>query len=218
MAFITIDPYYTTQFYNECLAALKNNSIDYREYINIKPPYNWYLEIEETPILVNYDLATDSESRWMVNTVKPLRPSDEYLLLRRENDKGASALLKFIENEPLKKARLSKYAVFFNVQSYENALSISKEYPGRIWYLGKYYNNKYRVCLALNETIKAFINDSDIILEKENNTPGQFEADLNFKVFRKFDRLIKFTETPYFEDGNFKRVNIRGEYSSRFNL
>ncbi len=76
--FITIDPYYSTQFYNESLEALKNNNIEFSEFINIKPPYNWYLDVEKEPIMVNYDIASGSERRWMVNKVEALRTNEEY--------------------------------------------------------------------------------------------------------------------------------------------
>ena len=33
--YITVDPYYSTQFYNECLEALKNNKIEFTEHIKI---------------------------------------------------------------------------------------------------------------------------------------------------------------------------------------
>lgn len=213
---ITIDPYYDTVFYNECKQALKNNGVEFKEFINIKPPFDWYFELDQKPIMVNYDEATESESRWMVNAVQPLRPNEEYLLLRRDNDNGPKALFRFVENEPLRIARKSEYAVFFTVRNKEEAQSLSKDYPGKIWYMGKYYNNKYRVCLATHAVVKNFLNPDQILLEKEGDEPGRFEAELNFKVFKMNDRLIKFTETPYFEDGKYKPINIKGELSSRF--
>jgi hypothetical protein len=218
--YITIDPYYDTQFYNECKEALKNNGVEFKEFINIKAPYDWYFQLEETPVMVNYDKATDSESRWMVNTVMPLRANEEYLLLRRDNDNGAKALLKFVENEPLKEARKSDYAVFFTVKNREEIESITKDYPGRVWYMGKYYNNKYRICLATNKIINNFLTKDQILLEKNKDLsePGRFESELNWKVFRGNDQLIKFTETPYFEDGKYKRPKIRGDYSSKFTI
>jgi len=216
--FITIDPYYSITFYNECKEALKNNKIEFKEYINIKPPFNWYFELEKEPIMVNYDKSTNSENRWMVNTVKPLRPNEEYILLRRENDNGPAALLKFIENEPLKESRKSEYSVFFTIRNREEAQQLSKDYPGKIWYFGKYYSNKYRVCLATNKMIKNFLDDNQILLENNNDfkEPGRFESELNFKVFRETEKLVKFTETPYFEDGKYKQVKIRGDESGKY--
>lgn len=218
--FITIDPYYSIQFYNECKEALKNNEVQYKEFINIKPPYNWYLQVDQKPIMVNYDESTDAENRWMINTVKPLRPNEEYLFLRRDNDSGAKALLKFVENEPLKAARESSYALFFHIKNREEGEQITKDYPGKIWYMGKYYNNKFRICVAVHPLIKGFLNPGQILLEKtqEHNEPGRFEADLNYKIFRGNDTLTKFTETPYFENGKYVRPKIKGDLSSKFTL
>jgi hypothetical protein len=220
MAFYTVDPYYTTKFYNECREALKNNNVEFSEFINIKTPFDWYFQVEDKPLFVNYDMATNSESRWMVNRVQPLRPNEEYLLQRRDNDNGAKALLKFVENEPLKLARNSSYAVFFTIKNREEGERFTREYPGKVWFLGKYYNNKYRVCLATHAAARNFLNADSVLLEKTKNLsePGRFEAELNWKVFRGNDMLVKFTETPYFEDGRYRPVNIKGELSSKFKI
>lgn len=220
MAYYTIDPYYNTQFYNECKEALKNNEVDFKSFIYTKPPYDWYFQLDQKPLMVNYDTLSEKDSRFLVSTVQPLRPNEEYLLIRRDNDKGAQALLKFIENKPMKEARESDYAVFFTVKNREELQQITKEYPGIVWYFGKYYRNKYRVCLATNKIIKNFLNPEQILLEKteELSEPGRFEAELNYRVFRGNDMLVKFTETPYFEDGIYMRPNIKGDESQKFQI
>jgi len=217
---ITTDPYYTPQFYNVCKETLKNNDVEFSEFINIKPPYDWYFDVPRKPLMVNFDVATKSLKRWLVPIVQPLRPNDAYLLMRRDNDKGPKALLKFIENEPLREARKSDYAVFFTVKNREEVTDLSKMYPGKIWYFGKYYNNKYRVCLATHPIMKGFLDPSQILLERttELEEPGRFEAELNWRVFQQKDFLVKFTEMPYFDDGSYSRPRIRGEDTSRFNL
>lgn len=211
--YITIDPYYTNQFYNQSKEALKNNNVQFRENIYIKPPYNWYFKLDQAPIMVNYDKLSEKDSRWIVSIVKPLTPSDEYKLLRRDNDIGPGALLKFIENEPMKQARESEFAVFFTVQNREELEKLSKEFPGKIWYFGKYYSNKFRVCLCTNKYIMNYLNINQILLEKtkEHADSGRFEADLNFKIFRGKDELVKYTETPYFQDGLYVRPKIVGD-------
>lgn len=218
--YVTIDPYYDNEFYNECKEALKNNEVDFTEFLNIKSPYSWYFDIEQAPVMVNYDRATGSQLRWMVSLVQPLRPNEEYLLLRRNKDKGRKAMLRYIENEPLKSARTSDYAVFFTVKNREELESISSEYPDKIWYMGKYYNNKYRVCLATHEVVENFLREDQILLKKnkELSEPGRFESELNWKVFRGNDHLIKFTETPFFLKGKYNRPKIQGEHSSKFLL
>lgn len=211
--YVTIDPYYDHNFYNQTKEALKNNGVVFGEYISTKTPFEWYFKVDQTPIMVNYDLLDESNVRWLVSKVIPLRPTDEYKLLRRDNDVGPNMIAKFIENTPLKEASASPFAIFFTVSNKEEILQISKDYPGKIWYFGKYYNNKFRVCLATNETIKNFIPKEKILLERTKDliNPGRFEAELNWKVFRGHDMLVKFTETPYFENGIYNRPGKKGD-------
>lgn len=218
MPFITTDQYYDIKFYNESKEALKNNGVEFQEFVNIKPPYDWYFSMDETPVMVNYDRATGSELRWMISLVKPLRPNEEFQLTRRDKDTGKKAILKYGENQALKEARESPYAVFFTVKNREEAESISAEIPTKIWYMGKYYNNKFRVCLATHEIIEGFLRPDQILMKKEKamSEPGKFESELNWRIFRGNDYLLKFTETPYFLKGRYNRIKIQGEYSSRF--
>lgn len=216
MSFITIDPYYPTSFYNEVKETLKNNEVEFTEFINIKPPYDWYFQIDQKPIMVNYDEMPSKEERWLVNKIQPLRANEEYLFLRRENDKGPKALLKFIENEPLKEARLSDYAVFFTVKNREELEKLTKDYPGKVWYFGRYFNNRFRVCLATNKMVKNFLDPAQILVEKTDNAPGHFESELNWRIFRGTDMLLKYTETPYFEDGKYFKVKVKPEDSSKY--
>jgi len=217
--YITIDPYYSNTFYNESLEALKNNGVEYKEFISVKTPFDWYIQLDKEPIMVNYDKLPEKDVRWLVNKVQPLRPNEEYLLYRREQDEGPKALLKYIENEALKEARTSNYAVFFTIKNREEGEQITKDFPGKIWYFGKYYKNKFRVCLSTNEMIKNYINRDQILLEKGDiKEPGRFEADFNWRVLRGQDMLLKFTEMPFFKDGQYNRVKISPEVSARFNL
>lgn len=218
--YITIDDYYDISFYNECKEALKNNNVDFREFIQIKPPYNWFFELEQKPLMVNYDTIPEKDAKWLVNAVTPLRANEEYLLLRRENDNGPKALLKFVENKALKEARNSDYSVFFTVKNREEIEQITKDYPGKVYYFGKYYNNKFRVCLATNKMVKNFISSDQILVENtgEFSEPGRMESELNWRVFRGNDALIKFTETPYFEDGKYNRVKIQGDLARRYQI
>lgn len=221
MPFYTIDPYYSTKFYNECREALKNNSVEFKEYISIKPPYNWYFSIDKEPVIVNYDEAsTSADTKYLVNKVNALRPNEEYLLVRRENDDGPKSLLKFVENEPLKEARTSDYAVFFTIKNRQQGEQLSRDYPGKVWFMGKYYDNKFKLCLATHRIVKGFLDPGQILLERtaDLSEPGRFEAELNWKVFRQNDFLVKFTETPYFENGKFIRQKIQGEYTQKFTI
>ena len=98
-----------------------------------------------------------------------------------------------------------------------------KEFPGKIWYIGKYYNNSLRICLCSNSYIKNYLNDNQILLLKtnEHKEHGRFEADLNFIILKNNDFIEKFTETPYFENGMYNQVKIQGDdrtLSSKYNI
>lgn len=214
MAFYTIDEYYPIEFYNECREALKNNNIPFNEFISIKPPFNWYFQLDQDPIMVNFDKLPKNIERFLVNKQRALRANEEYRFQRRNDGIGQKALFKYSENEPLKEARLSDYAVFFNAQSKEQLQEITKDLPGtKIYYFGRYYKDKYKVALCMNPMIKNFLNSGDILLENDNEfkEPGRFEAELNFKVFRQFDYLQKYTETTYFLNGKYYPVKIKSD-------
>ena len=219
--FVTIDPYYSVEFYNEVKEALKNNGIEPKEFISIKTPFSWYLQVPREPLMVNYDVLDKANERFLINKLQSLRENEAYRYMRRNDGVGQKAILKYTENTPMKEARLSDYAVFFQAKNKETMLKISKEMPIKLWYMGKYYSNKYRVMLCTNKLILNYIDRSDILMEKnssEFNEPGRFEAELNFKVFRHMDYLEKYTETPYFKDGVYHQPSIKGdrEISKRF--
>lgn len=210
----TIDNYYDVNFYNQTKMALVNNDIDFMEVISVKQPNLWFLSTSQLPIAINYDLVSTSELKFLVTKVKPLSFNDEYKLYRKGQAKSGD-VLQFIENDALRKARTSKYACFFNVKSKQDLKTISESYPGKIFFLGKYFSNKLRVCLACHEAIKGVIDYENILLEKGNlNGAGMFEAEFNFKVMKNRDRLIKFSETPYMEDGKYHNVKIQSDRAS----
>jgi len=202
----TIDEYYDSTFYNEALSTLKNNKIDYTEYVSVKD-YLVYLETETFPIMVDYDKLSKNSEKYLITKVKPLKDNEEYLYQRR-NETSKQLIIKLFENEPLKEARTSDYGCFFTLKNKEQVIALTKLYPKKIYYFGKYYS-KYRVFLTMDKMIKNFISTDQILLEKTNNEPGRFEADLNFLVFKNKDKLVKYTETPYFLDGKFNDVSIR---------
>lgn len=207
----TIDNYYDVNFYNQMKMALTNNNVEYTELISARPPHLWYIVADQQPIAVNYDTVSTSEIKFLVTKVKPLAFNDEYRLYRKGQSKGKDSL-QFIENDALKKARNSNYACFFTVNSKQQLEYISEKYPAKIFFLGKYFNNKYKVCLACHEAIKGVIDQDMILLEKGNlNSTGAFEAEFNFRILKGKDMLVKFTETPYMEDGKYHNVRIQGD-------
>ena len=53
--FITIDPYYDIKFYNSAIEAMRNNGVEFSEFISVKSPYHWFLKLDQAPVMVNYD-------------------------------------------------------------------------------------------------------------------------------------------------------------------
>ena len=218
--YITLDDYYTTLEYNQSIQALKNNNKEFKEFISIKSPFNWYIKIDEEPIMVNYDLAKKSDVRFLVNKVQTLKDNEEYLFQRKDDSNSSKGVTKYSENIPLREARFSDYSCFFNAINQEQLIQISKELPVKIYYFGRYLK-KYKVCLCTNKMILNFINKDQILLEKEQKQePGRFEAELNYKVFKNLDFLDKYTFTPYFENGSYKKGNIKGnrDIATRFKI
>jgi hypothetical protein len=205
MNYVTIDDYYDIEFYNECRNALLTNNTPVIEYINVKPPYSWYLELDNLPVLVNYDRLSRSMEKYIVNKVEPATSNEEYLLQRRDSNSGKKSLDIYVKNAPLREADNSDFACFFNARNKDQLLELSKTL-GKIYYFGRYYN-KFKVAMCTNKMIKNFIDPDDILVEKSSGAI-QMELDLNWKVFKLNDRLRKFTETPLFVDGKYKPVKI----------
>lgn len=205
--FYTIDEYYDVNFYNQAKEALKNNNINFSEFLEIKNPYRWFFKLPDKvkPIMVNYDEL--SKNRFLVRKVVALRPNEEYLLQRRNSSEGSN-ITRYIYNDAFEDAK--DYGIFFNIKNKEELLRISKEYPGKIYYLGKYYGNRFRVCLVNNPMIKNYINPDQILLEKtpDMKEPGRFEAEFNFKVLKQNDYIYKTIETIYAENGIIVRPKV----------
>lgn len=218
MELVTIDPYYDVQFYNECKEALKNNGVSFNEFISTKPPYNFYFEVDSKPTFINYDVINDSSSRFLVNIVKPLKVNEEYLYLRRESYANIKAIKQYAINEALQSAEKSGQGIFFTANK-EEALRISKEFPRKIWFMGRYFNRKYRVFFTDNLIVKNFIDPSQVLVESRDvKNVTDLEVELNYKVFRERDRLEKLSETPYVLKGKFYPVSIRPELTDKYVL
>lgn len=214
---ITIDEYYDVNFYKQCIEALKNNGTEFKEFISIKSPFKWYLELPSDPIMLNYDKLPKQNERFLINKVIPTTPNSEYLLTRRD-DTGTSSLIRYTENEPFKECRLNNSGVFFHVKNKEELVRISKEFPGKLWFLGKYYSNKFNVCLTYNNMIKNYIMKENILLENTEKEPGRFEADFNYFVLKLKDMIIKYDETPYAFKGSYVIPKVFGNRGPKFIL
>lgn len=206
MKYITIDPYYTIPQYNEALQALKNNKVPFDQFIYTINPFFFIIELFKEPFMINYDLLTKTQSQYMVNLVEPATPEDEYILQRRDTFSGIKGLKQYALNKPLREAEKSDYACFFNLKNKDQGIELSKTL-GKIYYFGRYIKNT-KVALCTNKMIKNYI-EPDMILAEKTKSIFQMELDLNYKYFRLQNRLRKFTNTPYFNNGKYMNVKIK---------
>ena len=61
----------------------------------------------------------------------------------------------------------AKEAIFFTAPK-DEVLRISKDYPRKIYYFGKYFSNKYRVFLTDNLIIKNYLSTDQILVQGKN--------------------------------------------------
>jgi hypothetical protein len=211
--FISTDMYYDTNTYNDIIQALKNNKVPYKEFISTKVPYNWYINTDELPKFINYDLANSNQERFLVSKVQPLRANEEYVLKRRETDGSSQeALNKFIYNDVFKNV-INKYALCFRYKSKQELFEITRNIPAKIYLIGT-YKNGWKLAITYNKYIKAEISPDYVVLEKdakEMNALGEFELMINYLGLKKKDKIIKYTETPYIKGGKYypTRINIK---------
>ena len=196
--FITIDPYYDIKFYNSAIEAMRNNGVEFSEFISVKSPYHWFLKLDQAPVMVNYD--TTEESKWLVSKVIPNQANQEYLTYRRSDGHGKN-IAKYINNIALAEAHKSDFACFFSARNSDFIKDVSKKLSSRIYYFGKYLNGRYRVCLTCDPNILVYLNPDQVLLEKDSNELGRFEAEFNTKVLLKKEFLVKYYEVPYVESG-----------------
>ena len=200
---ITLDPYYDVEFYNSCKDAMLNNNVETKQYICIKPPYNWYINVPHKPVLVNWDPLPDSYEKWLVNITEPVLPNDAVVLFRRSADKGKS-IKKFIMNDAYNDLEDTDVIVF-NASGQDELIKLSKSIPNKIWFLGRYYNKKIRLCMVRKSDIAtSLIPKEQILMIKDKNTPfEEMEANINYKIFFMKDMIKKFSLTPYFSKGAY---------------
>jgi len=217
--FLTIDPYYDVTFYNKCREALTNNAVSFKEYISVKAPYEFYFEVDNPPTFINYDVPAESYSRWFVNVVTALKPNDDYIYERRESYTNLKAVNHYAINDALRSASITGEGIFFS-STREEILNISKNYPRKIYYMGRYFKRKYRLFFTDNLIIMNFLRADQILVQsKDFKLVSELEAELNWNVFHREDRLVKISETPYVLNGKYyPPSSVRPEISDRYVL
>lgn len=219
MSLVTLDPYYSVEFYNQTRESLTNNGVKFREFISTKPPFHFFLEVPDVPTFIDYDRVPKTYSRWLVNIVQALKPNDDYIYRRREGLAGPSAVALFAVNDALRAVQKTGEGVFFT-STRDRALEISRLFPRKIWWCGRYYSGKYRVFLSDSLLIKNFLRPDDVLVQsKKFKSVLELEVELNVMAFQERDRLVKMSQTPYLLDGKLRDLtSVRPEIGNKFVL
>ena len=196
------DKYYDINQYNDFINTLKERSINFNEFINTKN-YQFYLETESDPFIIKYDLITKNQKLFLVSKVKELTSKDVQSLTRRNSHVGKSAI-QLAYNDAYNDFKDST-VYFIDIKSKDHVLELSKKL-GKIYYFGKYFNNRYRIGLTNNSYVRNFVNLDDIL---SSGTLIQAELNLNYEVFNHKDFLKKYSMTPYFENGSYFAPKIQ---------
>ena len=133
----------------------------------------------------------------------PLDANSSVTLYRKKVDFGKGIRPEMYLNDALSSIEPGQYAAFVDIKSQEEAIALTKEIPLRMYFLGKYLN-KYKVCLITSDYFIPKLRPSQILLElSEKSSVIRFEQDFNFRILQRKDRLVKYSKTPYFENGVF---------------
>ena len=209
MKYITFDPYYTKTQFNSFLMSAFNNNIDAKVMCSIRPPYNFYLKIndQDVPKFLDYDELKTTELRFLNNILIPRYPNEEFILRRKENDPKTS-FERFISNDVLMKAKTEKFVMFFKFQG-NKLKDYSKELPNTKFYL---LGTKagYKIGVTFNPLSKAIIEGSDIIFVEETGdyrNPGELEARFNYS-WKPLEKLENKTfESSFCLNGQINLIN-----------
>lgn len=205
MKYISFDNYYSKSEYNRFLISAFNNSVNVQEYISIKPPYNWWLAIDDkdVPKFLDYDETKDT--RYFVSKIVPRYPNEEFILRRKDND-PKSDVRRFIENDVLSMATKEKFVCVFVFQG-TKIRDYSKEIDSKLYILGQ--KGMYKVGVCFNPYIQNVVIPSDIILTVEDNDwrgQGEIEQRINYLWKPQLKLSNKTMESSYFYKGEYNMI------------
>lgn len=206
MKYISFDNYYKQTEYNRFLLGAFNNDIKFREFVSIRPPYNFWLEIDDknVPKFLDYDETKDT--KYFVSKVIPRYPNEEFILRRKDNDPKTD-IRRFIENDVLAKATKEDFVCVFIFQGMK-IKDYSREIDSKLYILGM--KGAYRVGVCFNPYIQNIVNPSDIILavdDKDFRGPGEIEQRINYLWKPQFKLTHKTLESSYFYRGEYYMIN-----------
>ena len=213
MIYITFDTYYGVNEYNSFINSAKNNGVVLTEWINIRPPYKWYIGLNsklDLPKFVDYEIANSNDEKWLVKKIDPLVSKDDYLLIRRENDSETN-FTKFVNNDYLTDAYTNKKLILFRFKNREELLRISKSVEmqdSKIYILGTYRTWNLAVCT--NPYILSHIATDWVVYkalaESDFSKVGEIEAYINYYILRTVKIDKKHFNTKYVMNGIYTPV------------
>lgn len=207
--YISFDAYYDIDMYNSFKTAARNNKVEFEEFLKVRPPFNRFLYIDdsELPGFLNYDVASASDIKFLVSTVKAVQPNEEYLLRRREG--RDISYWNYILPKPLVGFQNKPYIMIFKAWDMSELNQWSKELgKTKIYKWGKAEIKSFKIYFCFNPYIKGLIPSTRILMEFGEGTsnpmpsaPGDLEYLLNYKVLVKEKLMNKTFELEYHQDG-----------------
>lgn len=201
----TIDSGYTIDEYNKIIRTLEQKQIPFNEYISTKN-YTFYIETEFDPFVLDYKIIDKQFSYFLVAKTKYLQTQEAIRYTRRNEHKGKAAL-KLAYNDVFTKFK-DDYITFFTLPNTMKAKALSKEI-GRIYYMGRYMKGRMRVFCSNNQYLLRFIDIDSVLASGE---PLEAEMELYYNAFNRLDRLKKYSQTPYYENGDYQRPKVLASY------
>lgn len=197
----SIDKTYSLELYNHIVATLRTKKIPFSEYISTKN-YKFYIETENDPFILDYETIDPQFAYFLVSKTKYLQSQEAVKYTRRSEHSGRSAL-KLAYNDAFTDFK-DDYVYFIHIANASKAKSLSREI-GKLYYMGKYVSNRYKVYMTNNQYTGKFVPFDDILA---SGNVLDAEMELYFSAFNRLDRLQKYSQTPFFKDGEYFRPKV----------
>lgn len=212
MFYVTFDPYYGQREYTKFLNSARNNGVVFSEWINVRPPYNWYVKInvQDMPKFVDFDVAKTQQETYMIKVIAPLVAQDELPLKRRDSDTSTN-FERFVVNDMWKEVNEAQSLLFFKYKTKEQLMAITKMpemKDTKVYLSGKV--REWYTAITTNQFVRGLIPQGDFLYSITNNAifeqPGELEYFLNAKIIRTDKLHKKNTRTDYYMNGRYYPV------------
>lgn len=212
--FITLDQNYSVNEYNQFLENLRQNTDkNYTKHVYYKNPYNIYLNIDFKPLFVKCEVLPKEQEKNLIAMTVPCTPDEENQYRRRQTGKQT---LNLCLNDWSSDIQNSEHGYLFYVMNKEE-LSYLSQNIGKVYYLGRYYDNKYRICSSTSKYLLDYLPEERILSKKtKKNTVFDMELEINLKVLYLRDKLHKYARTPYYENGKYVIPTALKQDKSKF--